>query len=933
MAYRRWLIVGILLLMTLLISRVVSAHAELLRVDPTPNSRLDAAPQEIRLWFSEPLEASFSKIFLRDSQGNIVQTVPSQVDSANARQMFLRPGALPPGLYTVVWRGLSAADGHATAGSYPLMIGSGAGGRAASQVADTIPAAGSLVRWFNLLSLALGVGGLGFILFVWTPAVAEPRPPIERRMTHLVWVGWLLIGITGIQLLLLQLSVAQDVPLLNVSLNDSLGPLIADTRFGHLWLLRMALWVGMGGALAFAPGDRWFYWIALALGGGLLAVNSIFSHATAAPDAPASVAADWLHLAATALWVGGLMQFFNVIGPVRRAFTTPVPVIGRLVAAFTNFARVSVAILIITGLYAAWLQVGSVDALLHTQYGQALLIKLLLILPLLGLALVNLLFTSRGLAAGQDVWAGRLRGLVSAEIVLTIGVLGAVGVMTSIAPARSTYAQQLAQQPTTQPIVEKLTASDLTMELTISPGTVGVNTFTLRLTDAGGAPVDNATLIRMRFESETENNGESELRPTGQGNGIYTISGGNLSVPGEWRIRTTVQRENQFDALADFRPTVAPPPPPPVIRTDADAPLPGRIPALLVAGLAALLVGGFFAGEGRLRFRAATLLGAGLVVVGAALLTSGISAANEASVNAAPAAAVVPTPTQVPVADLPPDAPVKLDAPSNGSKPYLITAGGSLLEPTETGWTRAKLDTKVQDVYVDAQDTIWAATDGGLYSQKPGADWQQLDPTPIRRLDVMHGYVFALGQASGQIRRAPQGGLELEPIRRLTPPLADQPAAEFVMLGTHDHVLQNGDQVYLSPDLGLSWKPLNAPFSVNAIWVDPDGNLLAVANDGIHTYQTTTNAWSNVVLPLPGGDPAPTLRTYNNALYALAFGHLYILVGQSWARIDLPQSDTTLTALEPQYPNPLWALDARGARLWKSQDGKSWSPLLVNITG
>jgi copper transport protein len=932
MAYRRWVVAGILLLMALISVGMVSAHAELLRISPPPNARLDAAPDEIRLWFSEPLEASFSKIFLRDSQGNIIQTVPSQVDPADGRQLFLRPDPLPAGLYTVVWRGLSAADGHATAGSYPLIIGSGAGGGSASQAADTIPAAGTIVRWFNLLSLAMGAGGLGFWLFVWTPAVNEPRPPIERRMRWLVWVGWLLIGITGIQLLLLQLSVAQDVPMLNVALNDTLGPLIADTRFGHLWLLRMALWVGMGGALAFAPGDRWFYWIALIIGGGLLAVNSLFSHATAAPDAPASVAADWLHLAATALWVGGLMQFVNVIGPVRRAFTSPVPVIGRLVAAFTNFARVSVATLFITGLYAAWLQVGSVAALLNTQYGQALFIKLLLILPLLALALVNLLFTSRGLAAGQDVWAGRLRSLVSAEIVLTMGVLAAVGVMTSIAPARATYAQQLAQQPTTQPIVETQTVNDLTMELTISPGTVGVNTFTLKLTDASGAPVDNAKLIRMRFESEAQNIGESELRPTSQGNGTYTVSGGNLSGPGDWRIRTTVQRENQFDALADFKPTVAQPPPPPVVRPSA--PLPNRVPALLIAGLAALLVGGYFAGEGRLRLRAATLLGAGLVIIGGALLVSGVGAASESSsVSASPAAAAAPTPTQVPIADLPPDAPIKLDAPVNSSKPYLVTAGGTLLEPTETGWTRAKLNAKVHDVYVDAQDTIWAATDSGLYSKKPGAEWQQLDPTPLKRLDVMHGYVFALGQASGQMRRAPQGGLELEPIRKLTPPLTDQPAAEFVMLGTHDHVLQNGDQVYLSPDLGLSWKPLNAPRPVNAIWVDPDGNLLAVANDGIYTYQTTTNAWSDGVLPLPAGDPAPTLRTYNDTLYALAQGKLYQLVGQSWGRIDLPQSDTTLTALEPQYPNPLWALDARGARLWKSQDGKSWSPVIVNVTG
>jgi putative copper export protein len=63
----------------------------------------------------------------------------------------------------------------------------------------------------------------------------------------------------------------------------------------------------------------------------------------------------------------------------------------RQVTAFSNYARAAVPLLIVTGLYAAWLEVGSVEALLRTVYGQALLVKLILFLPLLAVAGINLL--------------------------------------------------------------------------------------------------------------------------------------------------------------------------------------------------------------------------------------------------------------------------------------------------------------------------------------------------------------------------------------------------------------------------------------------------------------------------------------------------------------------------------------------------------------
>ncbi len=924
---RRWsLIIGMLLAMALLILPV-SAHANLIKIDPPPGIALDQAPAEIHLWFTEPLEPEFSKILLRDQNGNILDTAASQVDPNDSTQMTLATAGLADGLYTVVWRALSVADGHSTLGSFPLVIGqSAAGAAAATTLTDSeIPLNAGFVRWSNLLSLALGLGGLAFLLFVWKPIAQTPQPAVEKRINQVIWLGWVLIGVTGFLLILLQYSVATGEPPLTNITADALNGLVANTRFGHLWLARMALWAGLGGALWFARTDHWFQWVALLIGAAILAIGSVFSHADAAYDQIASVTADWLHLTAMTIWVGGLLHFFLMIGTLWRDKQSLVPILDKLVGQFSNFARVSIAALTVTGLYLAWLQVGSIDALLTTTYGRELLLKIILFVPVLGIAFVNLVYTHRGLRRGEQIWAGRLRGLVAAEITLTVGILFVVGLMTSTYPARLVYDQRLANPPPPdpQPISQTLSNNDLTLQLSFSPGWIGDNDFTLTLTDPDGKPVNDATLIRMKFENETKNTGESELRPTLTGDGVYTITGANLSIPGAWRIRVTVQRPDKFDALVDFKPEVpaAPEPPPIIPLPDSNAPLPNREIVLMVMGVISLAVGGFFLGENRLRpLRASTLLSLGLLVSGILFLASAMQG-TASTVSAAPT-----NETFQPA----PDAPLRLAVTSNSNLPYLVTADGRLLKPADDSqWHVIPLGATIRDVYIDVQNTIWAATDSGLYAYKDD-QWAQKSTRPVSRLVMTHGYLFALGE-NGGITRVPAGGAGLEPIRELKTPLADQGASEFVMLGNHTHILQNGSQLYHTEDLGLSWTPLDTSQPIDAISTDIDGNLLVAENSGVITWNYT-GAWGSTV-SLPGSDPNPVLRTYDSHLYALGSGGLYMQAGKNWNAISLPDSaGAFLSSLEFQYPRLLWVLDAKDSRLWSTDDGKKWTMIRITVS-
>jgi copper transport protein len=297
---------------------------------------------------------------------------------------------LADGLYTVAWRNVSSADGHRVAGSFPFVIGAASAAAPAATVIPVELAPRDIVsRWLNFVGLALLVGGVGYIVFVWRPAMRNESPSTPRSLWIMVWIGWLLAGIGGVLLLLNQTAILLNEPMASVLDLEKVVDVLGTTRFGSYWLWRMALWAVMGVLLIVVGRSPWLAWLATACGLLMLRPTSLHSHAAASNDEVISIFSDWVHLAMSSLWVGGLVQFLVAL-PIVIALLSPVaPKVGRLTAYFSNYARVAVAGLIITGIYATWLQVNTIVALTTTLYGQLLIIKLVLALALLLVAAVK----------------------------------------------------------------------------------------------------------------------------------------------------------------------------------------------------------------------------------------------------------------------------------------------------------------------------------------------------------------------------------------------------------------------------------------------------------------------------------------------------------------------------------------------------------------
>ena len=351
-----------------------SAHANLADADPAPNSVLDTPPSRITIWFTEPLEPSFSAIEVLDSRGSRLDNDDSAVDPRNPTVMYVTlQDDLPNGTYTVAWRNLSTVDGHTIRGTFFYSVGEPLSVQASdlpSEPALQSPAE-PFMRWAVLLG---GLSVLG-VLMLWLVVLRPPLASMSdaedlvsrvRDRTDKIAIAGIVVALLGsIGHLLVQASSVHEVSILD-TLGEPIRFVVTQTEWGTGWLRRTSLLIGaLGPILALlrlrsAPSPRrdtalWisaFFVTALAM-----ATLSTTSHGAATPGIElAATVTDYIHLLAAAFWVGGLFGLALILpvvfshspeGNVRKVILAVLP-------RFSLVAGLSVVALVVTGLYSAW---------------------------------------------------------------------------------------------------------------------------------------------------------------------------------------------------------------------------------------------------------------------------------------------------------------------------------------------------------------------------------------------------------------------------------------------------------------------------------------------------------------------------------------------------------------------------------------------------
>ncbi len=432
-----------------LASGPASAHAEFVSSSPSPFEIRTFAPTTVSVTLSEAVQASSALILVTNMSGGRVDRGPTNLSATEPTTFSVSTPGLGPSVYTVTWSAISADDGHFSVGTFYFIVRNPDGtlpgpfpeglGAVSTEFVSPLDVG---LRALEFGGFSVAFGTVMFVVLLWQPArmglegeAAASARDAERALLRFARLGALvyLAAIGGLWASNLVASPPATLAgavgsafLLSLALRVALGASLVVLVTGLL--MRPPPETPRGGQLALSYA---------AIGVGLAAIlfGSFATH-SAIVDAwwPVGPLADAAHLYGVALWVGGLLAVVRARGWLLQS---PSPEFAEVVlAAFSRFALLSVALVVAAGVVLGVILVGSLDALVGTEYGWIVLAKIGLLVPMVVLGVLN-----RRSLRPADSEEKAPRGVpavarrVRAEAALGAGVLVLAGFLTVLNPA------------------------------------------------------------------------------------------------------------------------------------------------------------------------------------------------------------------------------------------------------------------------------------------------------------------------------------------------------------------------------------------------------------------------------------------------------------------------------------------------------------------
>jgi copper transport protein len=453
----------------------------------------------------------------------------------------------------------------------------------------------AVLRFAAFGALAVLVGGALFLTIVW------PAGRNDRRARALVWDAW---GVSLASALLAYGLEGPYVAALGVGkvFDPELWSEVATTRFGQVLLLRMALLLLAVPLLRLLmprrapaienPLPTWWGGVGALLGLALCATPGLGGHASSGLLVPIALPADTLHVAGVAAWLGGLVVLFAALMP-----RADEPTLRETVPRYSQFALVAVGVIVATGIFQSFRQVNRFGALLDTDYGRLLLIKIGVFLVLMVVAAVSRDVVNRrwripvemldapvpvgasvGAVAGGPGPSGpspgstlpgnsppgsgepvepefpegyvleeptaekRLRRSLLVEVLISVVILAVTALLVNAAPARDVDSG---------PFLATLKAEDVSFDVTITPAQRGANEMHLFTLGPDGLTTD-PTEVTAELSQPENDIAPIDLELVRLAPGHYTSTSFTVPFAGDWQltVRAVVDDVNARSATA-----------------------------------------------------------------------------------------------------------------------------------------------------------------------------------------------------------------------------------------------------------------------------------------------------------------------------------------------------------------------------------------------
>jgi copper transport protein len=500
------------MLLWLWLASAAAAHASLTATEPQDVAVVDAPPARYALTFNEPVSPISLQLIRPDGT-----SLP--LDKFVLRDRTLEidaPTDLKRGTHVLSWRVISE-DGHPVGGSVVFSIGE------ASAAPPPVP---ELVDWqvrggLWLTKLALYVGlfiGIGGVFaFSWLASGARVGTRLVATALGIGLVGTIAsAGFQGLDTLGAPASRFFDPVIWSAGMGTSFGRTVI-VMIGAIVLSGLALFA-RAGVLA-----RWLSVVGLLAGAVAL---SLSGHASAAEPQWLTRPSVFLHASTIAIWTGALLPLG--LG-LRVGDAGSVTALRR----FSAYIPYAVAVLVVSGIALAIIQVQAPSALLDTAYGNVFLVKLALLVLLFGLAAINRWRLTRPSEAGDGQAVRRLVRSIAVETAVVLMVLAVVACWRFTPPPRA-LAIAAAQPASTHIHTEKAMA-----DLTVMPGRAGPVTVSAIIMTGDFGPLD-AKEVSFVFSNPAAGIEPIKRKAMKPGDGSWQASDLVLPLPGTWNVRVDI---------------------------------------------------------------------------------------------------------------------------------------------------------------------------------------------------------------------------------------------------------------------------------------------------------------------------------------------------------------------------------------------------------
>ncbi len=541
MVRRALLVVTTIIAIVVTASGTASAHADLISTTPTNQSVLDDSPTEIVLTFSEAIDPVEPAVRVVDADGNDVDTEAATQAGGDDTLTVTVDEPLDDGSYVVAWQVVSL-DAHDIRGTFTFSVGETSTTRTGQldevfASDNSSPGGAGLLgtgRSASYAGIAVVLGGLFAV------SIVAGSMTGSRRVGVVLWAG-LAVALLGTATM-----IAAQANLIGSSPVD--WGAVGATRSGRWWLVRL---VGIAVLAPVIHGRRILTTLLgrlLGVGVGVVVLGVVAAggHAVTGRWIPVGYAATIVHLAAMAVWVGGLA----VLG-----FGLKRGDLAAVANRFSPWALGSVAALVASGSVNAWRQIGRLDGITESSYGRWLIVKIAIVASVVVAAAISrrllhrtahsatdapLALSAASLRAADTAEGGaeRLRQSVLIEIAGIVLVVAATSGLVDSPPPEL-------NEPTDQLV--STVRGDRVAQVELEPATTGGTVMHVRVTSTHGG-LERADEIAVTAELESEGLGPIEIDTIPASPDHVIADNADFPVPGIWTIEITA-RYGEFDQI------------------------------------------------------------------------------------------------------------------------------------------------------------------------------------------------------------------------------------------------------------------------------------------------------------------------------------------------------------------------------------------------